>query len=100
MAIDGQWDTATETPMGTQRAVLTLKTDGAVLTGNSAGEGGTLEILNGKVDGNKLTWKMNMTVPFSLELEVTATVTGDTIEGAVQAGAFGSSPMKGTRKSS
>ncbi len=100
MAIDGQWDIATETPMGTQRAVLTLKTAGSVLTGNSAGEGGTLEILSGKVDGNKLTWEMNMTVPFSLKLDVTATVTGDAIEGSVQAGAFGSSPMKGVRKSS
>jgi len=40
-----------------------------------------------------------MTVPFSLKLDVTATVTGNAIEGSVQAGAFGSSPMEGVRKS-
>jgi hypothetical protein len=52
---------------------------------------------NGKVDGNKLTWTMNMTVPMPMTLEGEATVDGDAITGTVKAGAFGAFPMSGSR---
>ncbi len=76
MAIDGQWDVTTDTPMGPQKAVLTLKTAGGALTGTSVGQYGTTEIQNGKVDGNTLTWDMVLTQPFAIKLAVEATVTG------------------------
>ena len=52
----------------------------------------------GKIDGNTLTWKMDMTVPMPLTLEATATIDGDTLTGTVNAGAFGAMPMTGSRK--
>jgi len=98
MSIDGKWDVTVNSPMGVQKSVLTLKTEGGKLTGTNAGQMGSLEVKNGKVDGNRLTWTMDMTKPFAIELEVEATVNGDTIEGSIKAGGFGSSPMKGTRQ--
>ena len=98
MSIDGKWDVTVNSPMGTQKSVLTLKTEGSKLTGTNAGQTGTLEVKDGRVEGNKLFWTMDMKSPFAIKLEVEATVSGDTIEGHIKAGSFGSSPMKGTRK--
>ncbi|MFM5949047.1 MAG: hypothetical protein ACKOPM_07445, partial [Novosphingobium sp.] len=72
--------------------------DGDTFSGTNAGAMGSMEMENGKVDGNKLTWTMKMTVPMPMTLEGEATVDGDTITGTVKAGAFGSFPLSGTRK--
>ena len=70
---------------------------GDTFTGKNAGAMGSMDLENGKVDGNKLTWTMNMTVPMPMKLEGEATVDGDTITGSIKAGAFGSFPMTGTK---
>ncbi|MDE2435887.1 MAG: hypothetical protein KGM49_06475, partial [Sphingomonadales bacterium] len=67
-------------------------------TGSNVGAMGSMDLENGKVDGNKLTWSMKMTVPMPMTLEGEATVDGDTLTGSVKAGAFGSFPMNGTRE--
>jgi hypothetical protein len=59
---------------------------------------GSMDIANGTVSGNTLSWKMDMTVPMPMTLDCTATVDGDSITGEVKAGAFGSMPVSGTRK--
>ena len=59
---------------------------------------GSMDIANGSVSGNTLSWKMDMTVPMPMTLDCTATVDGDSITGEVKAGAFGSMPVSGTRK--
>ena len=96
-SVDGQWDTVTKTPMGDQKAVFTIVSNGDSFTGSQAGMLGTLEVHDGKVDGNTLSWKMNMTMPFPMTLDCTATVDGDSITGEVTAGSFGVMPMSGTR---
>ena len=96
--VDGEWDVVTRSPMGDQKAVLTVRSDGDSFTGNMASPMGALEVIDGRVDGDTLTWKMDMKVPFPMMLDCKATVSGDAIEGGVTAGAFGTSPMSGTRK--
>lgn len=98
MSVAGSYDCVTKTPMGDQKSVLTVNVDGDSWTGSNAGAQGTLDIYEGKVDGNTITWKMDMKVPMPMTLEGTATVTGDAIEGSVKAGMFGSMPMSGTRQ--
>jgi hypothetical protein len=99
MSVAGTYDTVTKTPMGDQKGAFTVTpdADGATFTGQLAGGLGTLEVKDGKIDGDTLTWKMNMTVPMPLELKAKATVDGDTITGTVNAGAFGDMPLSGTR---
>ena len=96
MSADGAWKTTINSPMGVQEGTLTIKTDGDSFTGQMVARMGTQEI-SGKVDGDNLTWTSQMTQPFPITLEFNVTVTGDTMEGSVKAGAFGSSPLKGVR---
>jgi len=96
--VDGNYECVTKSPMGDQKSVFTVKSDGDSFTGQNAGAMGALEVENGKVDGNKLTWTMNMKVPMPMTLEAEATIDGDTLTGTIKAGAFGSMAMTGTRQ--
>jgi hypothetical protein len=98
MSVAGTYECVTKTPMGDQKSDVTIVVDGDTFSGTNAGAMGSMEMENGKVDGNKLTWTMKMTVPMPMTLEGEATVDGDTITGTVKAGAFGSFPLSGTRK--
>ena len=97
--VDGVWNTVTNTPMGPQNATITLATDGNTLTGNMAGPQGAIDIEDGTVDGDSLSWKANITSPMAMTLEFSATVDGDEISGNVQLGAFGNASFSGTRAS-
>ena len=98
MTVAGTYECVTKTPMGDQKSDVTINVDGDTFTGTNVGAMGSMDMENGKVDGNKLTWSMKMTVPMPMTLEGEATVDGDTITGGVKAGAFGTFPMSGTRK--
>ncbi len=98
MSVAGTYECVTKTPMGDQKSDVTIVVDGDTFTGTNAGAMGSMDMENGKVDGNKLTWTMKMTVPMPMTLEGEATVDGDAITGTVKAGAFGAFPLTGTRK--
>ncbi|WP_448662222.1 hypothetical protein ACG3SL_16325 [Sphingomonas sp. CJ20] len=95
--VDGNWNTVTKSPMGDQQATLTIASAGDTFTGTYSGAMGTTEIKDGKINGDTLTWSLDITVPMPMTLTGEATVDGDTINGTVTAGAFGSFPMSGTR---
>ena len=99
MSVAGSYDCVVKSPMGDQKSTLTVNIDGDSWSGTNSGAQGSLDIYEGKVDGNTITWKMDMKVPMPMTLEGTATVDGDTITGSVKAGMFGSMPMSGTRAS-
>ena len=96
--VDGQWECITRTPMGPQESVLTIRSDGSAFTGSNVSPLGSIEIANGRIDGDTLAWEMEISSPFAMKLSARATVSGDTIQGTVDAGAMGSMPMSGTRK--
>ena len=56
MALDGVYETVVKSPLGDQKATLTVKTDGDTWSGTQAGAMGTAEIAGGKIDGNTLIW--------------------------------------------
>ena len=58
---------------------------------------GAMDITDGKVSGNTLTWTMDMKVPMPMTLECEATVDGDAITGTIKAGMFGAMAMSGSR---
>ena len=97
MAVAGTYDCMTRTPMGDQTSKFTVSVDGDTFTGSNAGGMGSMDVEDGKVDGNRLTWKMKMTVPMPMTLDCDATIDGDALTGTVKAGAFGTFPMTGTR---
>ena len=69
MSVGGAYDCVTKTPMGDQKSVFTVvpSDDGTTFTGQNAGAMGTMEVQDGKIDGNTLTWTINMTVPMPMK---------------------------------
>lgn len=98
MSVAGVYDCVTKSPMGDQKSVLTLEVDGDTVTGANVGAQGSLELEDGKADGDSATWTMNMTVPMPMKLEASVTVSGDELSGTIKAGAFGEMAMTGTRQ--
>jgi hypothetical protein len=98
MSVAGTYDVVIKTPMGDQKGKLTVNPSGDGFTGSVTSDMmGSMEIAGGKVSGNTITWSMDMKVPMPMTLEGEATVEGDTLTGAVKAGAFGSMALSGTR---
>jgi hypothetical protein len=50
-AVDGDWDVTIKSPMGDQKAVLSITSDGASFSGKMAGGLGAMDIPSGTVDG-------------------------------------------------
>ena len=98
MSVAGTYSTTVKSPMGDQSGTLTVVDGGdGTFTGSMAGAMGSMDVQDGKIDGNTLTWKMQMVVPMPMTLDCTATVDGDALTGSVNAGAFGAMPLSGTR---
>lgn len=98
MSVAGTYDVVIKTPMGDQKGKLTVNPTGDAFTGSVTSDMmGSMEIADGQVAGNTITWKMDMKVPMPMTLEGEATVDGDAITGAVKAGAFGSMALSGNR---
>ncbi len=57
-AIDGKWTVTTEGRNGPQTQTLTLKADGGKLTGSLDGGRGPADIMEGKIDGANVSFKM------------------------------------------
>ena len=96
MSADGTWNMTMNTPMGPQSATLTLASNGDALTGSMTGPQGAVDLQDGKIDGDILSWKitaaqMNMTIEF------TATVNDDKMTGEAELGSFGKATLEGTR---
>ena len=97
MSVAGTYNVVTKTPMGDQTGTFTVVVDGDSFTGSVTNPMGTMDVQDGKVSGNTLTWKMDMKVPMPMSLEGEASVDGDAISGNIKAGAFGSMALSGTR---
>ena len=97
MPVDGTWNMTMSTPMGERKAQLTVKSSGSTLTGTQSGEQGSAEIADGKVDGNKVSWKVSIQQPMPLTLEFTGAVDGNNMTGEMGVGFMGSFPFTGTR---
>ncbi len=96
--LSGAYECITKSPMGDQKSVFTVNVDGDSFTGQNAGAMGMLDVEDGRVDGNTLTWKMQMKVPMPMTLDCTATIDGDALTGTVNAGMFGSMAMTGSKQ--
>jgi hypothetical protein len=95
--IDGSWDIAIATPMGTQKMTLSLAVDQSRLTGTASGDAGVLALRDGTIDGDSIQFAVDMTVPFAMAVQFTLVVDGEAISGTSRAGSFPPSPVTGTR---
>ena len=94
--VDGSFECTVKSPLGDQKMILTVKSEGSNFSGNVSGAMGSSDV-TGTVNAQQIAWKQQMTVPMPMTLDCQATVEGDAITGTVGAGAFGSFPLSGTR---
>jgi hypothetical protein len=59
---------------------------------------GSLDVIDGRIEGNRISWKMPTEKPMPMTLVAKALVDGDTMEGTVVMGAFGSAKMTAKRR--
>lgn len=68
----GVWKATFETQVGTQNYTYTFKVEGTALTGTIVSGNGEAEVLNGKVEGNMLTFTEILNFE-GMELSITYT---------------------------
>jgi len=83
---DGNWDFTMSSPFGQVSAKVSLQTDGDTLTGEfDLGEDRILEIQEGKVEGNTLSFSITREGMMTMTYVMTASVDGDSVTGSAAA---------------
>ncbi len=100
VAPGGTWSYSTESPQGTTTGKLVIKDDNGTLSGtisNSMSNKET-ELKGATLDGSNLSFNFGFDAGGnSLTIEVSVAIEGDSFEGTMSVGTFGSFPIKGTR---
>ncbi|MGD2046167.1 MAG: hypothetical protein PVJ80_09690 [Gemmatimonadota bacterium] len=97
MAIDGHYTLTLDTPLGEQSGELTLKTEGAGLSGSLANSAGTSEFSGGTIDRDEVAFDTRIPTPIGrLKAHVTGKVSGDHFTGDAKL-PLGSAHMEGVR---
>lgn len=97
MSLDGSWNIVLKTPIGDQASTLTIATKDGALSGSLSSPAGAAPLRDGKAEGNKGSWKADITQPVALTLEFSAEADGDRISGNAKLGVFGNASFSGTR---
>jgi hypothetical protein len=79
----GTWKATLDTPDGPQESTFVLKVEGSKLTGTISGGLGTIEIQEGKIDGDKVSFGID--TDFGL-ISYAGTVKGDEMKLTLSAG--------------
>jgi hypothetical protein len=88
--ITGKWTAEFDTPMGVQKYTYEFKVDGGKLTGTATGSQGAVEIQEGKVNGDEISFVENMKFEdMPMRIEYKGKAAGDEIKFARKVGDFG-----------
>ncbi|CBL43857.1 Short-chain dehydrogenase/reductase SDR [gamma proteobacterium HdN1] len=92
-SVDNVWDIVVKSPVGDQKSVLTLKSQGKTLVGNAMNaEYGMQVAEKGEIKGQTITWKTKITKPVPLTLTYTGELDADdNMQGTMKLGIFGES---------
>jgi hypothetical protein len=95
--VQGRWSITIATPMGDKSGVLELRVDGAgVLSGSLSDADHHVDISDGKVEGNHVSWRAMITKPMRLSFKFTAVVEENRITGIARH-MLGTAPFTGTK---
>jgi imidazolonepropionase-like amidohydrolase len=101
--VAGNWDYTTESPAGSSGGVITIKKDGNEYSGtitydDPAGSGkATAPIKDIKLDGSSLSFAFDVNAQgMSIVVEISGTIDGNSMDGTMSIGQFGSFPFEAT----
>ncbi|HEV2351738.1 MAG TPA: hypothetical protein VG028_18050 [Terriglobia bacterium] len=86
---NGRWESTFSSPNGDIQLVFHFKVDGTKLTGSVESPNGNIDIEDGKVDGEKISFNTHVG---DSEVKHSGTISGDTIQLGVE-GPWGHSDM-------
>lgn len=98
--VGGTYDFVAQTPMGEQTGTFTVvpSADGSSFTGQLSGGLGTMDVQDGTISGDTLSWQMKLGAPMPMTLDCEATVEGDAVTGTISAMMFGKMPFTAQRQ--
>jgi cytochrome P450 len=91
------WKMTLKTPMGPQEMTMYIVRDGAAFTGRIDSPMGSESVHDGRVDGDALSWSMDVKKPMPIKLTFDAKIAGSTMTGRAKLGAFGTADLSGQR---
>lgn len=97
MSVDGNWTIVVDSPAGRQEAPFEFATEDGKVSGSCNYEGTLLEVLNGEMHGDRMTFNLKIKKPMPMKLTYILTVDGDTLAGELKPGIFPKQPVSGTR---
>jgi hypothetical protein len=99
MSLEGTWNLTIDTPIGKQRAIVTVTRPGGTWQGTArdAVSGEQTPLTDLTVDGPTITWRQSITKPLRLNLVYTLTLIGDHLTGKAKAGRLPAVPVTGER---
>ncbi len=84
--VDGDWDFSMASPFGQVSAKVTMMASGDKLTGGfDLGDGRVLEIQDGSVEGNTLSFSITREGAMTMTYVMSASVDGDSVTGTAAA---------------
>jgi hypothetical protein len=96
--LSGEWVLTTESQMGTQDALMTVRQTGKALAGTISGQVGSVD-LGGSVNGAAVAFNYTLNVHGKdLKLDYTGTVEGNTMKGKAVFGQIGEGTFTARRK--
>ena len=88
--IDGTWIATVESPRGAQEMTFVFKAEGATLTGTVTGRRGEAAIEDGKMEGDKISFKQTANFQGNTAtIKYTGTLAGDEIKMTREIEGFG-----------
>ncbi|AKB77400.1 hypothetical protein MSHOH_0917 [Methanosarcina horonobensis HB-1 = JCM 15518] len=98
-AVDGTWQVVFHHPAADLDLTLVIDTSNGEISGSatSPSQGTSVQIVDGKVEGNRFSFKAPMTTPLRMDIEFEGIVEGDSISGYVTIQGTGTFPFDGTR---
>ncbi|OBG37365.1 hypothetical protein A5672_18285 [Mycobacterium alsense] len=101
MGIDGDWDVAIKTPLGTLAVRYAFAETADGLAGTATYRGETVPLCDltsaSAAGGTRLTWRQSVTKPMRLNLAFDVVVDGDSMTGHSRAGRLPRSAVSGIR---
>jgi hypothetical protein len=95
--VQGKWSITIVTPMGDKTGLLELRVDaGGGLSGSLSDADHHVDISDGQIEGNHLSWRAKITKPMRLSFNFTAVVEENRISGTARH-MLGTATFSGTR---
>jgi hypothetical protein len=99
VALEGKWNLVIKGPTGKQPTVLVMERAGDTFSGTQSGQTGAVtNVSDVQIDGNKVSWVNHVTKPFSIKVQFTGEIDGNSMSGKAKIGFMGTYPFTAVRE--